>query len=83
MAGHIADDHGQTLRPGRENVVKIARHHPGPGLVNAADVEPLVDRQSFRRQPGRPSPGSELFLGQDFLGSTFQLGALLGQAGLG
>ena len=82
MAGDVTDHHCEPVRAGREDVVKVACHHPAAGFVNPTDVEAFVSRKGFWGEAGCPPAGSQLVLGEDLLGPSFEPGALLGQPGL-
>src|SRR5947209_17961588 len=82
VAGYVADDGRQPAGADGEEVVEVAGHEAGARLVDVAHLVALEDRQLFGGQAGGPPAGRQLGLGEDLLGSSLELGALLGQAGL-
>ena len=66
-----------------EEVVEVARHHPGAGLVDAADLEADEVGQGLGRQALGPHAGRPLLLVEHLDGPPLHADAALGQAGLG
>ena len=82
VPGHVADHSRKTPGADREEVVEVAGHEAGAGLVHVADFVAFERRQVLGREAGGPAAGRQLGLGQDLLGAALELGALLGQPGL-
>ena len=82
VAGDVADDRRDPGRRQAEDVVEVAGHQPGAGLVDPADLEAGEVGQILGRQALGPPAGRQLLLGQHLSAPGARADAALGQAGL-
>ena len=83
MPADVADDGRQPGQRGRRDVVEVAGHGSGTGLVDVAHLEALDVREVGGRQTLGPPHGRQLLLGQHLGGAPLEQRPLLGQTGGG